>query len=105
MKDLVIAVIPVAEDRLASLHVTADAQQVDDPATADLHRGDGFTLHPAAHHVLCDVFDAERLGEHKLRAERRATQIVNAFRISLCVEPHYSRLFHSFCPIIMSTGN
>ena len=68
--------------------------QVDNAAAADLHGRDGLRLDPAAHHVRGDVFDAEHFGENHLGTERRITEVGDALCVSLCVEPHYSRLFH-----------
>lgn len=66
---LLIVVIPLAEDRLAPLQITADAMEVDDATAADLGGEDGLGLGPATHYVLGDLFQAQHLGEYRLGAE------------------------------------
>ncbi|MCY1369102.1 hypothetical protein D9M69_561210 [compost metagenome] len=75
--------------------------EVDDAAAADLGGWDGLGFDPAAHCVFGDVVDAQHLGQDELCAERRVAKIGDAFRVPFEGKPHYSRLFHSFCPIIL----
>ena len=84
----------MAEDRLAPLQIAADALEVDDAATADLGGGEGLGLDPAAHYVLGDLFQAQHLGEDRLRAEWSGAEIRDFLSGSGDGEPHYSRLFH-----------
>lgn len=100
---LVIAVIPRAENRFASVEVAADAVQVDDAVTADFHGRDGVAFDPAAHHVFGDLLHAQELSQHVFRAERCVAEIRYTLGVSRNRKPHYTRLFHSFCPILVQT--
>lgn len=75
--------------------------QVDDAAPADLHGGDGVALDPAAHHVLGDLSETQHFSQDELRAERCIAEGGDTHGIPFIGKPHYSRLFHSSCPILL----
>lgn len=75
--------------------------EVDDAAAADFHGREGAGFDPAAHHVFGDLVEAHHFGQDLLRAERRVSKIGYALGISRKRKPHYTRLFHGLCPIIV----
>lgn len=97
---LFIGVVPGAEHCFATVEVATDAVQVDHAAAANLDGWEGVGLNPAANHVRGDQVGAEHIHQHLLRAERRVAEIGYALGIPLERKPHYTRLFHVFCPII-----
>lgn len=100
---LLIRVIPGTEHGFAPVEVAADAVKIDYTAPADLDGGNGGGLNPTTHNVRGDQLCAEHVDQNLLRAKRRVTEIGNALRIPLDVEPHYTRLFHGFCPILVQS--
>lgn len=90
---------------LSSIKASVDSGEQADAFDVVTVSRQGVAFDPAAHHVFADLLHAQELSQHVFRAEQCVAEIRYALCVSRNRKPHYTRLFHVICPIIIQRAN